>query len=182
MNINSKRFGTVEVSEDRIISFQDGLLGFPNLKRFFLVDDPEDPMSPFKWLIAVDDPEFGFLVTDPGIFFQDYVFDLSEQDRSQLKIKSEDDVTVITMLTVPNDPKQITANLRGPLVINWHTLEGRQAILKDRRYTTKHFIFIQEEEKQAVVATKEDSASAEQPSFLTPSAIQKDHHTTKVEQ
>jgi flagellar assembly factor FliW len=149
MIIHSKRFGSIEVNEDRIIKFDDGLLGFNDLKQFVLADDPADISMPFKWLISLERPEVVFLVTDPGIFFKDYVFDLPEEDGRKIDAKSEDDVSVITILTVPADPKQITANLRGPLVINWRTLVGRQVILKDTDYTTKHYVFIQKPENTA---------------------------------
>lgn len=154
MIIQSNRIGTVDVDETRIIAFDDGLLGFPLLKRWFLADDPNDENMPFKWLVSVENPEFMFLVTDPGIFFKDFVFDLSEEDQKFLNVKSQDDVTVISILTVPADPKEITANLKGPLVINWKTFRGRQIVLKDPVYETKHFIFLQ--------ATADQNASTTQ--------------------
>lgn len=148
MIIESKRIGRVEVNEDRIIRFEDGLVGFPELKTFFLADDPVDISMPFKWLVPTDNPELLFLVTDPGIFFKDYVFDLPEDDRRKLQVNTEDDVSVITVLTVPAEAKKMTANLRAPLVINWRSLSGRQVILKNTAYTTKHYIFIQETPEQ----------------------------------
>lgn len=154
MIIQSKRVGTIEVKEDRIIHFQNGILGFPDLKRFIIADDPADISMPFKWLISVENPETVFLITDPGIFFKDYVFDLPESERQAIGVKSEDDVSVITILTVPADPKKITANLRGPLVINWKTLIGRQVILENTSYTTKHFIFVQAKAQPAAEAPK----------------------------
>jgi len=143
MIIKSNRFGVIDVNEERVINFKDGLLGFPTMKTFILADDPNDSTLPFKWLICIENPDLAFLVTDPGIFFKDYVFDLSEDDRTRIEATSEDDVSVLTLLTVPADPSKITANLRGPLVINWKTLVGRQIILKDTDYTTKHYIFMQ---------------------------------------
>lgn len=161
MKIESKRFGTIEVGDDRIIQFRDGLMGFPEMKQFILVDDPADRGLPFKWLISVETPELAFLVTDPGIFFKDYVFDLSEDDRIKIGANTEDEVSVITMLTVPADPKKITANLRGPLVINWKTLVGRQVVLKDTDYTTKHYIFLQtNEDTTKQTASSETSMAA----------------------
>lgn len=144
MIIQSQRIGTVEVQEEKLISIPEGLLGFPQLKTFFLADDPADVEMPLKWLVPIENPEILFLVTDPGIFFKDYVFDLPSEDQKALKVTSEDEVSVIVVLTVPADPKQITANLRGPLVINWKTRVGRQVILKDSPYEVKHYIFTPE--------------------------------------
>lgn len=143
MKIQSTRFGTIEVREDRILRLKGGILGFNQNEKYALVDDQEDPNHPFRWLISIDDPEIGFLVTDPGIFFKDYAFDLAEADKAELAIISAEDVIVLTLLTVPKDPKQITANLAGPIVINANTLQGKQLVLYSTTYATKHFIFIQ---------------------------------------
>lgn len=179
MIINSKRFGTMEVKDDKVIQFQTGILGFPHLKKFFLADDPADEAMPFKWLIPVDEPEITFLVTDPGIFFSDYAFDLPEEDRKKIEATSEDDVSVLTILTVPEEPKKITANLRGPLVVNWRTMIGRQVILKDTNYQTKHFIFIQDsvEEKAAV-----KQATAQETVTIPPQALNTSIPTEGVRQ
>lgn len=144
MRIESKRVGSVEVNDDKIITFKGGLLGFPELTKFFIADDPNDTAMPFKWLVSIDDPEMAFLVTDPGLFFKDYAFDLTEEDRQSLNAEQAEDLSVIVLLTVPSDPKQITANLRGPLIIHWRSMVGRQIVLKDVPYQTKHFIFVQE--------------------------------------
>lgn len=174
MIIQSSRFGVIDVNEERIIQFKDGILGFPSMKRFILADDPNDATLPFKWLIAVDQPDLAFLVTDPGIFFKDYVFDLPEDDRNKIEARSEDDVSVITLLTVPNDPSKITANLRGPLVINWKTLVGRQLILKDTDYTTKHYIFMQKPTE-----TKEEANASTEASMMTTVAASAGAMTAK---
>jgi len=158
MKIESKRFGMLEVKEDRILKLNGGLFGFSHMTRFALMDDQEDPNLPFKWLISVDDPEYGFLVTDPGIFFKDYVFDLSEDDRREIGASTEDDITVINMLTIPADPRRITANLRGPLVFNNRTMTGKQIILENTGYATKHYIFIQTADTEAATAAKASAA------------------------
>lgn len=151
MKIKSKRFGEIEVREDRTIKLEGGLLGFQNnMEKFFLVDDPEDPGSPFKWLISVDDPEYGFLVTDPGIFYNDYIVELSKEDRAAIGLTSEEEASVLTLLTIPRDARKITANLRAPLIINSRTMTGRQVVLTNDKYTTKHFVFVQIPEKDGL--------------------------------
>lgn len=154
MFIESKRVGRIDFDESRVITFAEGILGFPTLSRFILCNDPVDETMPFKWLVSIDNPEMMFLVTDPGLFFKDYVFDLTEEEKTYLNFESENDVNVITIVTVPKEPKKMTANLRGPLVINWRTMRGRQVVLKDTHYETKHYLFPQD--STAPVATKTD--------------------------
>lgn len=169
MKIESKRFGSINVKEDRVLTFEGGLMGFSELEKFVLVDDQVDPSLPFKWLISIEEPEYGFLVTDPGIFFKDYVFDLSEEDRAAINANTEDDVSVITLLTIPADPKMITANLRGPLVINWKTLKGKQVVLDSTGYATKHYIFLQANDAEN---SAEESKGANTASNISAAAVQ----------
>jgi flagellar assembly factor FliW len=157
MKIESTRFGTVEVKEDRVIHLKGGLLGFSELEKFALLDDQADATLPFKWLVSLDQPEVGFLVTDPGIFFKDYIFDLPPEVAKSLEVRSEEDVQVICLLTVPSDPKMITANLRGPIVINTQTFAAKQIVLHDTDYVTKHYIFLQATSSEQEVRARSEA-------------------------
>jgi flagellar assembly factor FliW len=160
MKIESKRFGTIEIKDDRVLTLDGGLLGFSNITNFILVDAQGDPRLPFKWMISTEDPEVGFLVADPGMFFSDYVFDLTPEDASQLKIEKPEDITVVTLLTIPADPRMITANLRGPLVFNNQTRRGKQLVLNSHQYATKHFIFLQDAKDELKKASAVDAGAA----------------------
>ena len=51
MKINTRIFGEIEVEEDKIIHFVNGIVGFPELKEFALVFDEEKGdrgCSPFR--------------------------------------------------------------------------------------------------------------------------------------
>ena len=62
VKIETSRFGSLEVPEDRVIRFPVGLLGFPRLNRYILIDYKDTPL---KWLQSVEDPDVAFIVTDP---------------------------------------------------------------------------------------------------------------------
>lgn len=160
MKIESKRFGTIEIKDDRVLTLEGGLLGFSHLKNFVLVDAQGDPSSPFKWMISTEDAEVGFLVADPGMFFSDYVFDLSAEEAGYLAINNPEEITVVTLLTVPTDPRMITANLRGPLVFNNKTRRGKQIVLESSNYATKHFIFVQESKDEATQVSAQTADAA----------------------
>ncbi|TVQ76253.1 MAG: flagellar assembly protein FliW [Bradymonadales bacterium] len=159
MKIESKRFGCLEVKEDRIIRLKGGLLGFSELENFVLLDDAGDPSLPFKWLVSTDQPEYGFLVTDPGIFFKDYVFDLPQEEAKGLGVQAEGDIQVLVLLTVPSDPKMITANLKGPIVINTRTLAAKQLVLGNSDFVTKHYIFLQAASSEEEVKARTEAAA-----------------------
>ena len=119
-------------SPDPILTFSAGLVGFPALKsfRFF---EPKDGY-PFKFLQSVEDPEISFVCLDPVGFKPDYNVPLSEDDALSLAIENPEDALILTIVVIPKDPKQMTTNLAGPLVINVKTLQGRQIVLNADKY------------------------------------------------
>jgi flagellar assembly factor FliW len=136
MQIKTTRFGTVELEEDKLIHFPLGLLGFETKQRYFIIDS--DEAAPLRWLQCADQPELAFLVVEPGLFFPDYTFDLSAEDREMLQIEKGDaDVVVASLVVIPDDPTQMTINLMGPLVMNPEKRLGKQVVLHDSNYSTR---------------------------------------------
>lgn len=144
MKLNTKNFGELDIDEKKIISFPEGLPGFEEEKEFVIINN-EDEENPFCWLQSVKNPDLAFVIVDPFFVFSDYSVDLSETVQEKLKIKDEKDVAVYSIVVVPEDLKKMTANLLGPIVINVRERLGKQVILDDPRYTTKHYIFPQED-------------------------------------
>lgn len=144
MKLNTKNFGELDIDEKKIIAFPEGLPGFEEEKEFVIINN-EDEENPFCWLQSVKNPDLAFVIVDPFFVFSDYSVDLSETVQEKLKIKDEKDVAVYSIVVVPEDLKKMTANLLGPIVINVRERLGKQVILDDPRYTTKHYIFPQED-------------------------------------
>lgn len=136
MQVQTTRFGLVQIDESEIITLSRGLVGFPDKTRFTLID--HSPGSPFQWLQSVEEPGLAFLVTDPYRFFPDYEVDLPGERAKQLQIQKPEDAQVLTMVTVRATPKQITANLLGPLVVGMNSHRAEQLILDGDRYNTRH--------------------------------------------
>ncbi len=122
--IDTTRFGPLEVSEDRIIRFPAGLLGFPRLNRYVLIDYKDTPL---KWLQAVDDPDVAFIVTDPKAIAGEGTITLGDDVVRFLRIEHENDLAVLLMLRVEGE--KVIANLNGPLAINSSRMLGVQAVL-----------------------------------------------------
>lgn len=120
----TSRFGPLEASEDRIIRFPVGLLGFPDLNRYVLIDYKDTPL---KWLQSVDDPEVAFIVTDPKAIAGEGTITLGDDVVRFLRIEREEDLAVLLILRVEGD--KVIANLNGPLAINSSRMLGVQAVL-----------------------------------------------------
>lgn len=139
MHIESTRFGEFDVDESRTITFQGGLLGFPNSLTYAVVEIED---SPYLWLQSADEPDVAFLAVTPFVFFPDYELELSDDDERALEIADASQVEVLTVLTVHRAgaaaADQITANLLGPIVLNVETRQAMQLVLDaDDRYSTR---------------------------------------------
>lgn len=138
MKIQTARFGEIEVNESDTITLRDGLVGFPELTRYVLLDHDTD--SPFKWLQSLDDGSMAFVVISPLTFRPDYTVEVSEDEISDLTLATPDDAVISVIVTIPMDPKKMSANLKAPLIFNLKNKLGKQIIVKDPQYQTKHFI------------------------------------------
>ncbi|WP_312906913.1 flagellar assembly protein FliW [Tissierella praeacuta] len=145
MKIRTKNFGEVEIEKDKIIYFQEGIPAFEEEKEFVLILN-EDKESPFHSLQSVNKEELSFIVVNPFEIFDDYDILLPDIAINKLKIEKEEDLNIYTIVVIPEDIKKMTTNLLGPIVINRKKMLGKQVILDDERYTTKHFIFNQDSE------------------------------------
>ncbi|MFC0013580.1 MULTISPECIES: flagellar assembly protein FliW [Allobacillus] len=143
MKIQTNYFGELAIDESKIISFVNGLPGFPDEKEFVLIDLEGNPA--FQVLQAVHNENLAFVVTDPFLIYKDYQFDLSDSIVEQLDIQSNEDILIRSTLTVHKPFDQSTTNLKAPLIFNQKTKKAKQIVLDDDQYTTKHPIQAQQQ-------------------------------------
>jgi len=147
--VKTKPYGEIEVAEERIINFPEGVLGFDDIKKFVLLD-PEDD-SPFSWLQAFDEPNLAFILMSPTSFLDKYDLLVSQGDLSLVKAEKDTELLVFAIITIPTDQTLMTANLQGPIVINKKDKIGIQAISLSERYGVKHRV-LQEIQKEVAEA------------------------------
>ncbi len=136
MKIMTARLGEVEIDTSNIITFPDGIIGFPDFKRYIDLDFLDD--SPIRLLQAVDTPDLGFFIVDPRLFVPEYIIDISQEEVKSLNAEKVDDLEVKAIVTIPENPFDMTANLQGPLVISRKAKLGRQIVNNNQKYNTKH--------------------------------------------
>ncbi len=134
MQVQTTRFGVVEIPEDRVITFPKGLLGFTTQKRYCLLEPGNE--TAFFWLQSLEEPSLAFVVTDPSLFFTDYTVPIKQDQMTDLRLEKLEDAQVFVIVNKVEG--SLTGNLQGPLVINTLTREGEQIVLADRRWTTRH--------------------------------------------
>ena len=138
--INTLRFGELEIEEQDVVRFADGIPAFEDEHEFVVL--PYEEGTPYMFLQSMMTPEPAFLMTDPFVFFPDYSFELDDENMEKLAINSMDDVLVCTLISVPRSGvADMTTNLLAPVVINRHTMQARQIVLEKTQYTTKHRLF-----------------------------------------
>lgn len=139
MHCRSTRFGTCEVPNDSVLAFPSGILGFPDCHRYVILDHDTD--APFKWLQSLDEPGLAFVIIDPAYFHPEYDVQAPDEALVEVQGKDDDELIVSVLLTIPSDdPTGITANLRGPLLMNPRTKLCKQLILSDG-YPTRYPLF-----------------------------------------
>jgi flagellar assembly factor FliW len=140
LTIDTTRFGHLTVPKARIITILGGMLGFPGYTRYVILDHDDDLTVPFRWLQSVENPALAFVIIDPWICMPDYAVELPDEVCESLQLSTTQPPLIFAVVTVPLDPTMMTANLQGPLVINFETRMAQQAVLTNSPYTTRHFI------------------------------------------
>ena len=144
---NTLRFGEIEVDENEIVHFADGIPAFEDEHEFLII--PYDEESPYVFLQSLVTPELAFLMTMPFVFFPEYEFELDDEIQDKLGLNRQKDMVIYTLLTVPDGQvESMTANLMAPIVMNQVTMQARQIVLDKSPYTTKHRLFpVKKEDK-----------------------------------
>lgn len=137
MKIETKFLGEVDIVEEDIYTFENGLPGFEDLTKFVLI--PLDADLPLAILQSTEQAQVGFITAYPFAFKADYAFDLSEEDKQALHIEIEDEVVPYAIVTVQEPFEDSTMNLLAPVVINVAKKYGKQVVLTDNKKYPLHF-------------------------------------------
>lgn len=129
-----------EAQHKKSIYFSEGLPAFENVHEFVIITNEDE--APFLWLQAVSIPNLAFVTIDPFLVYPGYRPDISENDVKALQIEGEEDVLILSIVTINNQSDEgVVANLVGPIVINWKKRLGRQVILQNhQKYQVKYRI------------------------------------------
>jgi flagellar assembly factor FliW len=137
--VKTTRFGEIEVRDEDRLEFPEGILGFAPLTRYCL-HQPEG-LGLFWWLQSEQVPELAFVVCDPRIFKPDYQIEVGKQDLDLIALSDPQDASILVILSHPQEPRLMTANLLGPLVVNRHARLARQLVLNNSAYSSHHAVF-----------------------------------------
>jgi len=141
MKIQTTRFGELEIAASSVITFNKGIPGFEESKKYVLIPADETDETPFFFLQSIEKEEVNFFLVDPFSFFKEYDIKLKDQMVDELELEKPTDVIVLTTVTAKGEIKDATTNLKAPLIINNSKQLGMQIVLDNKDYMIKQPLF-----------------------------------------
>lgn len=142
MLIKTKCFGDVDVAQEKIIRFDNGLMGFEDYKEYTILFDSEKKAGKtIMWLQSVEEQALALPVIDPMLITEKYDPIVEDELLSSIGEIEEEDLLILVTLTVPGDITRMTANYKAPIIINAGTLKGVQLIAENEDYLVKHPVY-----------------------------------------
>lgn len=142
MLINTRIFGEVEITDDKIITFPGGIIGFPEMKNFTLLHDEEKGVSAgIRWLQSLEEPGFAMPVMDPLVVKADYNPEIDDELLKGIGEVTADNLLVLVTVRVPSDLTQMSVNLQGPIIINVDERKACQIIVDTDTYPVRFPVY-----------------------------------------
>ncbi|MCR5398461.1 MAG: flagellar assembly protein FliW [Lachnospiraceae bacterium] len=142
MKVTTRVFGDIDIEDEKIIHFQGGIVGFPDLTDFALIHDAEkDGDSPIRWMQSLQEPNFAMPVMDPLAVCPDYNPVVEDELLRPIGEIHPDSVLVLVTLTVPKNIKEMSVNLQAPFVINADEKKACQIIVDSDKYPVRFPIY-----------------------------------------
>ena len=144
MKLETTRFGTIDIEEKQIIVFSDGLYGFEKESRFTFLPFNPNVESPMEWMQSILSPHLAFVITDPYLYVPEYKLKLLEDDKKKVGLELDESFLTRSIVTIPENYTEMTANLVAPLVINSSKRVAKQFVLTSMEYDTRHYLLPEE--------------------------------------
>ena len=142
MKANTRIFGEIEIADEKIITMERGMIGFPNLNHFALIFDEEkgQKQTSIMWLQSMDDTDIAFPVMDPHAVKEDYNPNVNEEIVAPIGELNEENTFVLVTVTVPKKIEDFSVNLKAPIVVNMDNRKAVQLIVEDD-YPVKYKVY-----------------------------------------
>lgn len=142
MVVETKWFDKVEIADDKIITFENGLMGFEDYKKYTIIfDTTEENKGGIMWLQSLDEVSLALPVIDPMIIREDYDPYVDDEALKAIGIDEKTEFLVLVTMTVPADIEKMSVNLKAPIVINAENLKACQLIADNDEYLVKFPIY-----------------------------------------
>lgn len=142
MKANTRLFGEIDIPEEKIITFEQGVLGFEECRKFTIIfDTSRETESSISWLQCMDEPELAFPMINPFYVMEDYNPVVETEWLEPLGGVTEENIVIFVFVNIKSDITKLTANLKAPVIINSDTRKGAQLIVENTDYEIKYNIY-----------------------------------------
>lgn len=142
MLVKTRYFGEIDLTEDKIITFDNGIMGFEDYKKYTILYDSGKESSPaISWFQSVDEESFALPVINPLLVKEDYNPTVEDNWLQELGELNEENLIILLVMTIPSDIKEMSVNLKAPIIINSDTRKGVQMIVENKDYEVKYKIY-----------------------------------------
>ena len=142
MLFKTKYFGEIDLGEDKILTFENGIMGFENFKKYTILFDSEDGTEPtISWLQSLDEERLALPIINPLLVKEDYNPVVEDELLSSLGELTEDNIVILLTMTIPAELENMTVNLKAPFIINSDTKKGCQIIVENKDYEIKYNVY-----------------------------------------
>ena len=114
VNIDSTRFGAIEVPDEAVLEFPNGLIGLGGT-RYTLIAREES--APFLWLHSLDEGSLAIPVTNPWYFFSSYAVEISDSEAQRIGVSDPSEADVYVTVRASESIEDFRANLRAPILV-----------------------------------------------------------------
>jgi flagellar assembly factor FliW len=138
VKVTTARFGELEITEEQIYTLTAPIPGFPATKSFFFIQ--KENIAPFQWMQSIEESDLTFVVVEPRHFFHDFSPAIGNTELKELGLARVEEAMLMAIVVLPEDMTKMTANLRGPLVINGAARRMKQVFTESDRWTVRESI------------------------------------------
>ena len=139
MYVETERFGSFELDDDKIIDFPLGLPGFEELHKFIILEITES--KPLYWLQSTENRYIALPTIIPFEFIEDSYIEVRDSELEELHIENQNDLIVLNVVVIPENMKETTANLAAPIIVNVKEGIGKQIIIDTAELPVRYPIY-----------------------------------------
>ncbi len=132
------RFGEIEIDEEKILNFKNGILAFEESKKFIILNSAKES---FYWLQSVDNPKLSLPCMDPDIIVENYEIGVADEMLEEIGVDENSEVITLCVVRIPDNIGESTVNLAAPIIINSTTKQGIQIVMENTVYNVRHRLF-----------------------------------------
>lgn len=136
--METERFGEIDIDEEKIFDFKNGILAFEESKKFIILNSRKES---FFWLQSVDDPKLSLPCINPDIIAENYEVNLSDEQFAEINVDENSEMIVLCVVRIPENIRESTVNLIAPIIINATAKQGMQVVMENTDYNVRHRLF-----------------------------------------